>query len=210
MEKYEYSYHGIESYCYPDTDILINKLDIRDDEQLSKAERDITRLKLLKFFSSPVPEKYDFSLLCNIHKCIFEDIYDWAGKIRRGDFLAKGNSIFCRGSLILSNADTIFGNLAKEKYLCNLSKQTFVSRLAYYMGEVNALHPFREGNGRTTREFFRQLALHAHYLLDFSNTQKEDLLTADVNAFNGIYDDLIAILNGAIHHIKDKPAEGNY
>lgn len=202
MSGYSYKYHGIENYCYPNTDVLINKLNIRDDESLNEAERDITRLTLLRLFESSVPEKYDFHLFCNVHKIIFEDIYDWAGKIRRGDFLAKGNSIFCRGSLIQSNAARIFGSLAKENYLCNLNKQAFVSRLAYYMGEINALHPFREGNGRTAREFFRQLALHANFLLDFSKTRKEDLLIADINAFNGIYDDLTVILNNAIHNVK--------
>jgi cell filamentation protein len=203
MGEYNYGYHGFENYCYPGTDVLINKLNIRDDERLSKAERDITRLKLLKLFQAPVPKEFDFPLLCNIHKNIFEDIYAWAGQIRRGDFFSKGASIFCRGSLIESSANTIFGNLASEKYLYSLEKPDFISRMAYYMGEINALHPFREGNGRTSREFFRQLALHANYLLDFSLTKKEDLLAADINAFNGVYDDLIALLDGAVYSVKD-------
>ena len=203
MGKYNYNYQGFENYCYPGTDILINKLNIKNDEQLSMAERDITRLKLLKLFQSPASNKFDFALLCSIHKEIFEDIYSWAGQVRQGDFFSKGGSIFCRGSLIKSNANTILGNLANEKYLCNLEKPIFISRMAYYMGEVNALHPFREGNGRTSREFFRQLALHANYLLDFNLTKKEDLLVADINAFNGVYDDLIIILDSAVRNTKE-------
>jgi cell filamentation protein len=74
----------------------------------------------------------------------------------------------------------------------------FIEKLAYYMGEVNAFHPFREGNGRTCREFFRQLSLDANYILDFSKTQKEELLEADVEAFNGQYEKLIKILDKAI------------
>ncbi len=70
--------------------------------------------------------------------------------------------------------------------------------MAYYMGEINALHPFREGNGRTAREFFRQLSLNAKYTLDFSKTEKEELLTADIEAFNGKYDKLINILEKVI------------
>ena len=66
------------------------------------------------------------------------------------------------------------------------------------MGEINALHPFREGNGRTAREFFRQLSLNAKYTLDFSKTKKEELLTADIEAFNGKYDKLMKILEKAI------------
>jgi cell filamentation protein len=66
------------------------------------------------------------------------------------------------------------------------------------MGEVNALHPFREGNGRTCREFFRQLSLNASYMLDFSKTMKEELLEADIEAFNGQYKKLTKILDKAI------------
>ncbi|MDR2601161.1 MAG: Fic family protein [Spirochaetaceae bacterium] len=98
----------------------------------------------------------------------------------KGDFLSKGNSIFCRGQYIIENANRIFGNIFGEKYLHGLSKSNFIERMAYYMGEVNALHPFREGNGRTAREFFRQLSLNANYILDFSKIEKEELLEADI------------------------------
>ena len=70
--------------------------------------------------------------------------------------------------------------------------------MAYYMGEINALHPFREGNGRTLREYFRQLSLNANFILDFSKTEKDKLLMADIEAFNGLYTRLIKILDGAI------------
>jgi cell filamentation protein len=66
------------------------------------------------------------------------------------------------------------------------------------MGEVNALHPFREGNGRTSREFFRQLSLNSGYILDFSEIKKEALLMADIEAFNGQYENLIKILCEAV------------
>ena len=193
-----YDYHGTEDYCYPGTNILVNKLNIRDDEQLSIAERKITRLKLMEFFVLPVPKIFDFVLYCNIHKRIFKDIYTWAGQVRKGEFLSKGVSLFCRGSLVKSNADKIFGNLSNEKYLCNLNKREFISKMAYFMGEINALHPFREGNGRTLREFFRQLSLNAGYTLDFSKTDKNKLLIADINALNGDYNDLIKILDKTI------------
>jgi cell filamentation protein len=70
--------------------------------------------------------------------------------------------------------------------------------MAYYMGEINALHPFREGNGRTAREFFRQLSLNANFTLDFSKIEKEELLIADIEAFNGKYEKLIQILEKII------------
>jgi len=203
MEKYDYSYEGSEGYCYPETDVLINKLGIKDDNALTIAEREITSIKLLMLYNRPVNDKLNFDTLCNIHKVIFEDIYEWAGDIRQGDFFSKGNSIFCRGQYINENANIIMKNLFKEKYLKEFRKQEFIERMAYYMGEINALHPFREGNGRTSREFFRQLSLNAMYKLDFSKTEKEELLKADIEAFNGEYQSLIKILDKAIIEISN-------
>jgi cell filamentation protein len=82
-----YSYHGSENYCYQNTDVLINKLNIKNDEELSVAERDLTTFRLAQLFESNIPNKFDFSLLCNIHKSIFQDVYSWAGLIRKGEFL---------------------------------------------------------------------------------------------------------------------------
>ena len=196
MKKYDYG--GAESYCYPGTDVLKNKLGIRDNNALTIAEREVTSLKLLKLCTMPITDEFNFETLCSIHKIIFEDIYEWAGQIRRGDFLLKGNSIFCRGTYIVKNADIIFGNIIKENNLLGLNRSKFIERMAYYMGEINALHPFREGNGRTAREFFRQLSLNAKYTLDFSKMEKEELLTADIEAFNGKYNKLINILEKVI------------
>jgi len=201
MEKYDYAYEGPEGYCYPGTNILKNKLGIRDDTALTIAEREITSLKLLMLYNMPVIEIFNFNNLCKIHKTIFEDIYEWAGLARHGDFLSKGNSIFCRGQYIMENANKIMKNLQKENSLYGLAKSKFIEKTAYYMGEINALHPFREGNGRTCREFFRQLSLNANYTLDFSKTDKEELLTADIEAFNGKYEKLIKILEKAINAI---------
>ncbi len=198
MEKYSYTYEGSESYCYPGTNVLKNKLGIRDDNALTIAEREITSLKLLKLYNMPIISEFNFGTLCKIHKTIFEDIYEWAGQIRRGDFLSKGNSIFCKGPYIVENAKTIFESIKSEKYLAGINKQEFIKRMAYYMGEINALHPFREGNGRTAREFFRQLSLNAKYKLDFSKMEKEELLIADIEAFNGKYSKLIKILEKVV------------
>jgi cell filamentation protein len=198
MEKYDYTYGGSEGYCYPGTDVLINKLGIRDNNALTIAEREITSIKLLMLYNMPIMKTFNFDTLSKMHKIIFEDIFEWAGLIRCGDFLSKGDSIFCRGQYIEENANIIMENLLKEKNLCGLNKSKFIERMAYYMGEINALHPFREGNGRTSREFFRQLSLNANYALDFGKTEKEELLAADIEAFNGQYERLIGILEEAI------------
>ncbi|GMO39804.1 MAG: Fic family protein [Termitinemataceae bacterium] len=209
MAEYEYTYiehriagatsiEGTENYCYPNTTILRNKQGIKDDEALTVAEREISSLRILQLRSQPTEGNFDLDHLCQIHRFIFNDIYEWAGNLRHGEFLSKGGSIFCRGQFLKNNSDEIFAKLLNENQLRNLPKEQFVKRLAFYMGEVNALHPFREGNGRTAREFFRQLSFAAGYTLDFGNTHTDDLLKADIDAFNGAYTGLVVILDKAV------------
>jgi cell filamentation protein len=129
-------------------------------------ERRFTAGRLVELSNAPIRGRYGFTHLRKIHAYIFQDMYEWAGKPRQAGFLSKDGTIFCRDEHIDSQAVDLFGKLQAEKFLRGLNKQKFVERLAYFMGEVNALHPFREGNGRTCREFFRELSLSARYILD--------------------------------------------
>jgi cell filamentation protein len=96
---------------------------------------------------SPVSPSYDLPHLREIHERIFRDIYEWAGQIRTVG-IAKG-PMFCLPQYIDSSAAIVFRELHGEDCLRGLRRDAFVGRLAhYYLGEVNALHPFREGNGR--------------------------------------------------------------
>ena len=197
--EYDYNYQKHDDfYCYPGTSVLINKFDIRDREALNTAERQITALKIAKLEESPVKGNFDLKHIKSIHKFIFGDIYDWAGQIRRGDFLIKGDSIFCRAMFIENMSADIHTKLKADNFLCGLEKADFINKLAYYMGEINALHPFREGNGRTQRLYFKQLCSKAGYNLEFNKTRKETLVKADIGAFNRDYSLLIKILDDMV------------
>ncbi|MCM1200215.1 MAG: Fic family protein, partial [Bacteroides fragilis] len=80
-------------------------------------------------------------------------------------------------------AEEIFGKLKAEDYLHGLDEENFSVRLAYYFSEINALHPFREGNGRSQREFIRCLALHNGYVINFVNAGKDEMLEASGESF---------------------------
>jgi cell filamentation protein len=97
-----------------------------------------------------------------------------------------------------SMAADIHAKLKADKFLRALEKTDFINKLAYYMGEVNALHPFREGNGRTQRLYFKQLCVRAGYDLEFSKTQKDALVKADIAAFNQNYTLLIKVLENIV------------
>ena len=179
-------------YCYPDSDVLVNKLDIRDPNKLQIFERKLTMLRLLELLDKPINGKFDFKHLQAIHAYIFQDVYDWAGKIRTVD-IAKGNT-FCNVRFISSQADVIFSNLKEEYYLAGLEEYMFTKRLAYYFSEINALHPFREGNGRSQREFIRSLALKNGYLIYFEKASKEEMLIASKKSFMCDYEDMEKIM----------------
>jgi cell filamentation protein len=194
--EYEYNYQKHDDfYCYPESGVLINKFNIRNKEELNTVERQITALNILKLEETPTKGNFDLKHIKNIHKFIFGDIYDWAGQIRKGDFLIKGDSIFCRAMYIEGMAADIHAKLRTDNFLRGLEKAKFIERLAYYMGEINALHPFREGNGRTQRLYFEFLCLKAGYELDFTQTQKDVLVKADIAAFNCDYSLLIEVLD---------------
>lgn len=168
-------------YCYQNTDVLINKLNIKDSNKLMKFERKLTMLRLDELFQNPVRGDFDLKHLQNIHKFIFQDLYSWAGEIRVVD-IAKGN-MFCNALFIEEQANLIFSNLKKENYLTGLTQEAFIKRLAYYFAEINALHPFREGNGRTQREFIRLLGLKNNYFIRFSSVSRDEMISASKKSF---------------------------
>ncbi len=80
-------------YCYSNSNVLINKLGIKDKNKLSIIERRLTMLRLFELLKNPIQGKFDLEHLQSIHSYIFQDIYEWSGKIRTVD-IAKGN-MFC-------------------------------------------------------------------------------------------------------------------
>lgn len=168
-------------YCYPNSNVLVNKFDVRVADELFKIENDITIYKLFILRQKGITGNFDVAHFVSIHKFIFEDIYPFAG-LYRSENIAKDNFMFANWEFIEDNMNSIFGELKRENYLKGLTKEEFAKRLTYYMSELNVLHPFREGNGRTTREFIRQLALKNGYNLDLSRFKAEDILNASIES----------------------------
>ena len=156
-----------DPYTDPVSGVLRNKLGLSAAGELEAAEREITHAALIFLKESPVAPAYDLRHLCAIHHRIFGDIYDWAGHLRTVA-IAKG-SWFCLPQYIESSAADIFRALEGENLLRGLPRAAFTERLTYYLGEVNAAHPFREGNGRAQRAFFEQLASDAGFVLDWQH-----------------------------------------
>lgn len=169
------------SYCYENTNTLINKLNIRDSKVLQKYEAKITAAKLLALMQKGIIGNFDVNHINAIHKYLFEDIYPFAGKLRTEN-IAKGVFRFAEWEYIEPELERLLNELKQENYLDNLSKEKLAERLAYYLSELNVLHPYREGNGRTIREFIRELALKNGYILDLRKVLPKDFLNACIKS----------------------------
>lgn len=152
-------------YCYPGTSILINNKNITDKQELIKLENVIVTYKLARLIQGEKPFRRDLTLnhYLNIHKYLFEDLYPFAGKLRE-EFTNKSNDeipgeegirIFCDPIYIhdaLNERLRIMKNQAREIY----TRQGLVKFLGTNYMELYYIHPFREGNSRTLREFMRE------------------------------------------------------
>ena len=172
-------------YCYPKTDVLVNNLGIRDNSQLKIAEEKFTSARLFELAISPVRGYFTKTHLCNLHKAIFQDVYPFAGKYRRED-IYKGQTRFMPFHMVESELNRLLAHLRKDNLLKGLSFDDFVVKLTYYMVELNVIHPFREGNGRTTREFIRMLADKNGYLIKWADVGQEELLDSVIESHYNI------------------------
>ena len=149
----------MDPYVYPETNVLRNLRDSRDPATRSEFEAEATSRRLRQLEHRSMPGTFDTAHLQAIHRHIFQDLFDWAGAFRTVNISRSGQMPFAFPQHIPASVQKFAGDLAREGYLAKLSPEDFVSRAAYFMGELNAIHPFREGNGRTQREFIRELAV---------------------------------------------------
>lgn len=178
--------------------MLINLFNITDEEKLKELEKVYTLFRLSELKLNPPKDPVDMDAFLEIHRSILQDVYPFAGELRK-EMISKGSSSFAHPQFIKPEMHKIFKALEEESYLKELPRNEFISRLAYYLAELNALHPFREGNGRTTREFARQLALNAGYRLDWEKIPgTAEIINAFVDSFNANNDKLEALLNEII------------
>lgn len=183
---------------FSDDDIMqFNKLGITDRDELRKAEEEIVAARMVEIVESPIGGNYDFNMLRSIHEKLFSDIYHFAGKVRTVR-IAKDKSVFCYPEYIEDNQKRIFEELKRENHLINLSQEEFIRKFAALTEELNALHPFREGNGRVIRIFLKQLAEHAGWYIAYEDMDPHQLLDADVKAFNGDLDPLTNLIRDHI------------
>ena len=171
-------------YCYKDSNVLRNHFGLRDYKQLRMIESEISAARQSEMLEHPVPGRFTTTHLCNIHRKLFGDVYPFAGHLRYED-IAKGETRFLANHQIKEKLHHLLDELRNEQFLDGSDKDALVQRSAYYMAELNYIHPFREGNGRAIREFMRLLFLRQGYSVDWSAVPVDHLLQAMIDS---VYD----------------------
>lgn len=189
-----------DPYLDLDAGVLRNKLGITDRARLAEAEADLTTLRLADLRRTPLPGRYDLDHLRAIHHSMFQDVYDWAGALRTVS-IGKG-MLFCLPQHLEGFAGDIFGRLARKDHLRGLARPEFVADLTNLLADVNALHPFREGNGRTQRAFLAQMALDAGYRIRWADMVPTTNNEASYESLAGNNAPLAAMLEDLVDEIQ--------
>jgi cell filamentation protein len=152
-----YKYIDLDnSYIDPNTGLLKNLQDITDPDVLLFVESSAVIKRLHELHKNPIKIK-DSSSLLKIHHHLFQDIYAWAGKVRTVN-ISKDGKPFFNGERFEKAFQYLDGLISEYRILKNKNRHEIAKKLAEILDTVNFLHPFREGNGRTQREFLRLLA----------------------------------------------------
>lgn len=164
--------------CYPGTDVLVNKFDVKDGDAARAIEYKFASVRELELAVSPIKGNFDFEHLQNIHEHVFQDMYEWAGQNRKVDFAKRNKHTgmvnrFVPEFVMDVKIEDFNKFIAENNQLKNLTKPEFVKAITEVHTMLNELHPFREGNGRSTRIFLTQLANEAGYDLNLENVDKD-------------------------------------
>ena len=191
-----YSLNPSSDNCYEGTTCLVNKLGIRDEKKLSEIEAQITFAKAVMLEETPIDDDFSFEHFKKIHEFLLCDLYEWAGQVRTVD-ISKKRTKFLDAASIESIATKCFSKV-KDGYFEDLPSDEFAKRIAEFYNDVNYIHPFREGNGRTQRIYFAQLIRYYGYDINFADVDTDELMIATIQASSGVLDFLVEFFENSI------------
>ena len=154
--------NDVDPYLIPGTKVLRNRLGISDARRLDRIERRLVADRIVE--GAPIGA-FDLAHLRAIHRHLFQDVYDWAGDVRTVE-INKGGHQFQFQRYIQTGMHDVHRRLVESKFLKGLGPDEFARHAGVIIGDVNYIHPFREGNGRAQAQYLKQLAAQAGNDLD--------------------------------------------
>ena len=169
-----------DPYAYDGTTVLKNRLGTKDPAILEAFELEMTTLRA----TEPLPRgRFGPAHYCAIHHHLFQDVYSWAGRYRTVR-TAKGGNWFCYPEHISAQMSHIFSELKDQAFLTDQTFEGFIVRASHFLAELNAIHPFREGNGRTQLSFLHLLAIKVGHPLALDRVRPDQFLQAMIRSFS--------------------------
>ena len=187
-----------DPYVYPGTSILRNKLGITDPAFLDKQERALVALRIRRSVPSGT---FDLVHLRAIHRHLFQDVYDWAGELRTVE-ISKGSQQFQFRKFIQTGMADVHARLVRSGFLKGLPAEQFAGLAAVIIGDINYIHPFREGNGRTQPQYLKQLSQQAGHPLDPRRIAGPQWLAASISSHSADYSLMTAAIAEALEAAK--------
>jgi len=187
-----------DPYLDLQTGVLRNRFGIADPKRLRRVEADFTAVRIAQVIRHPIPGAYDLTHLRAFHRQIFQDLYAWAGELRTVS-IGRGNRLFSLPQHLEADAYELFAWLARSDHLRGRGRTAFVVDLAELYADLNALHPFRDGNGRTQRAFLGQLAVDAGHPIHWAALDPAENSAASKAAHEGDNDAVRALLDLLVH-----------
>lgn len=175
--------NGDDPYTDPKTGVLYNKLGLRAATALDRHER---RLVTERIAQGVPTGDFDLAHLKAIHRHLFQDVYAWAGDVRTVE-INKGGDQFQFRNYIQTGVADVHGRLKAKSFLRGLAATDFAREAGAIMGDVNYVHPFRDGNGRTQLQYLKQLAERAGHALDLTKLNGPAWIEASRAANNADY-----------------------
>jgi cell filamentation protein len=178
----------VDPYCYTGTFVLKNKAGIRTEAKLQAFELEMTTLRSRLRLPSGDCDPAHYRA---VHHHLFQDVYTWAGRYRTVRTAKEGN-VFCYPEHIESQMQRLFLRLEGDAFKPGATLADFTEAAASFLGELNAIHPFREGNGRAQLSFLNLIAGRAGYTLDFNRIKPATFMRAMIASFHGNLEPLVA------------------
>lgn len=180
---------------YAGTTVFRNKLGIRNQTLLDEAEREFAAVRAAQLFPRAAHCR-SYAGFRAIHRHLFQDLYPWAGKERRGSGLVP----FPEPEYIGPMMEQVFQALGRDGYLVGSSRPQLARSAAYYVNEINAVHAFFDGNGRTQRFWLRMLAADAGFRLTFKSSDRPHWNEASRRGFHHAdHASMAALLEARLH-----------
>lgn len=191
-------------YVYPGTSIRINKFGILNPYALDQVVRAMSGLRTELLRIKSIAGNFDLAHLQAIHGYLFQDVYPWAGDIRLVDF-DNSEDPYALPDEILPQCEELFAQLKRERHLRDLAHLEFADRLTFFLHRLYQIHPFRDGNGRSLRAFFEQLAAECGFRFELASIPQNERHATAQAAHKGDMRPLTELIRRVTTRLHDAP-----